>query len=158
MSMGVRETGETAVRAGIRHILFTVQPEEVALALDEYLKSLQPIPSPYLVRGKLSPAARRGQKLFQDSKVGCAKCHPPGLFTDLRAYDVGTRGLYDKEADQFDTPTLVELWRTAPFLHSGAAATVRDVLTSANPKDLHGKTSFLTKDQIEDLAAYLLSL
>ncbi|MBI3682582.1 MAG: hypothetical protein HY235_19565, partial [Acidobacteria bacterium] len=45
-----------AVRAGIRYILFTVRPEEDAVALDEFLKSLQPVPSPHLVSGKLSPA------------------------------------------------------------------------------------------------------
>jgi cytochrome c peroxidase len=38
MWSGVRETAETAVRAGIKHILFTQQPEEVAAAIDAYLK------------------------------------------------------------------------------------------------------------------------
>lgn len=58
----------------------------------------------------------------------------------------------------FDTPTLIELWRTAPYLHDGSAATLRDVLTTANPDDKHGKTSHLTADQLNDLIAYLLSL
>jgi YVTN family beta-propeller protein len=158
MSMGVRETAETAVRAGIRHILFTVQPEEVPEAMDKYLKSLKPVPSPHLVNGRLSDSARRGEKLFKDRQVGCATCHPPGLFTDLQTYDVGTRGRFDRPADRFDTPTLVEGWRTAPYLHDGSAATMRDVLTTSNPGDKHGKTSHLTPPQIDDLAAYLLSL
>jgi YVTN family beta-propeller protein len=158
MSMGVRETAETAVRAGIQHILFTVQPEEVPTAMDEYLKSLQPVPSPLLVNGRLSSSARRGEKLFKDRQVGCATCHPPGLFTDLQTYEVGTRGQFDKPTDRFDTPTLVEGWRTAPYLHDGSAATMRDVLTTCNPLDRHGKTSHLTPPQIDDLAAYLLSL
>ncbi len=55
-------------------------------------------------------------------------------------------------------PTLVELWRTAPYLHDGSAATLRDVLTTANQDDQHGKTSHLTADQLVDLAEYLLSL
>ena len=158
MSMGVRDTAETAVRAGIQHILFTVQPEEVAVAIDKYLKSLQPVPSPLLVNGQFSDAARRGEKLFKDRQVGCAACHPAGLFTDLQTYDVGTRGHFDKPTDRFDTPTLVEGWRTAPYLHDGSAATMRDVLTTSNPSDKHGKTSQLTPQQIDDLAAYLLSL
>ncbi len=33
-----------------------------------------------------------------------------------------------------------------------------DVLTTANPRDQHGKTSHLTPQQLDDLAAYLLSL
>jgi len=156
MSMGVRETAEDAVRAGIRHILFTVQPEEVPTALDEYLKSLKPVASPWLVKGELSAAARRGKTVYRTA--GCAGCHPPGLFTDLKQYDVGTRGQFDQPADEFDTPTLIELWRTAPYLHDGTAVTMRDVLTTHNPRDQHGKTSNLTPAQIDDLCAYLLSL
>jgi YVTN family beta-propeller protein len=158
MSLGVRETAETAVRSGIRHILFTVQPPAVAEAIDAYLKSLKPIPSPHLVNGRLSPAARRGQQLFRSKETGCAHCHPPPLFTNLKGYDVGTRGPLDSEADMFDTPTLIELWRTAPYLHDGSAATLRDLLTLANQDDRHGRTSHLTADQIRDLCEYLLSL
>jgi YVTN family beta-propeller protein len=156
MWLGVRGNAEAAVRAGIRHILFTVQPEEVPAAIDEYLKSLKPVPSPYLVDGKLSKAAERGQKIFL--QAGCAVCHPPGLFTDLQKYDVGTRAAYDKPTDKFDTPTLVEIWRTAPYLHDGSAATMRDVLTTCNPHDQHGETSNLSSQEIDDLCAYILSL
>jgi len=158
MSMGVRETAEQAVRAGIRNILFTVQPEEVAAAIDDYLKSLKPVPSPYLEHGRLSAAALRGKQLFLDARVGCAACHPPGLFTRLQSYNVGTRGRFDQPTDQFDTPTLVEVWRTAPYLHDGSAATIREVLTTCNHNDAHGATSQLSADQIDDLAAYVLSL
>ncbi len=158
MSIGVRESAEAAVRAGVKHILFTVQPEEVPTAIDEYLKSLKPVPSPYLAKGKLSEAAKRGEKVFKDSKVACASCHPSGLFTDLKPYDVGTTGRFDRDTKEFDTPTLVETWRTAPYLHDGSAATMLEVFTAKNPKDRHGKTSHLTKEQLDDLVAYVLSL
>jgi cytochrome c peroxidase len=157
MSLGVRETPEQAVRAGIRHILFAVQPDAVAVALDAYIQSLQPMPSPHLEHGRPSAAAQRGRKLFRDHRVGCADCHPSGLFTDLNIYEVGTGGLPGGSSG-FDTPTLVELWRTAPYLHDGSAATVRDVLTRRNPNDQHGRTSHLTEEQLDDLTAYLLSL
>jgi len=158
MSMGIRETAETAVRAGIQHILFSVQPEEVPTAIDEWLKSLEPVPSPHLVHGKPSPAARRGEKTFRSQAAACASCHPSGLFTDLAPHDVGTRGQFDQEQDQFDTPTLVEVWRTAPYLHDGSAATLYDVLIPRNRENRHGQTSRLTKPQIDDLIEYLLSL
>jgi YVTN family beta-propeller protein len=156
MSLGVRGTAETAVRAGIKFILFTNQPEEVATSIDEYLKSLKPVPSPYLVDGKLSKAAERGRKLFW--QAGCADCHPSDLFTDLQKYDVGTRASYDRPTDEFYTPTLIEVWRTAPYLHDGSAATIRDVVTTHNPHDQHGETSNLSSQEIDDLCAYILSL
>ncbi len=158
MSTGVRESGEAAVRAGIRHILFTVQPPEVADSLDAYLKSLKPVPSPRLIKGQFSVAAKRGGRVFRDPEAGCTKCHVAPLFTDLKSYDVGTAGPLDRDVKEFDTPTLVETWRTAPYLHDGSAATLRDVLTTANKHGQHGKTSHLTADQLNDLIEYLLSL
>jgi cytochrome c peroxidase len=82
------------------------------------------------------------------------------LFTDLASADVGTRGRYDRPEDPapFDTPTLVELWRTAPYLHDGSAVTLRDLLVRLNPHDRHGTTSHLSNEQLDDLEAYLLSL
>jgi len=158
MSLGIRATAEIAVRSGIQNSLEAAQPEDVPKAMDEWLKSLQPAPSPHLVVGKLSAAAKRGERLFLSSEVGCANCHEPPLFTDLRSYDVGTRNLYDKEARDFDTPTLRELWRTAPYLHDGSAATLRDVVTRRNPKDQHGNTSQLKPQELDDLVEYLLEL
>ncbi len=158
MWSGVREDAETAVRAGIKHILHAVRPAEEAVALDEYLKSLQPIPSPHLVKGKFSSSAQRGQKLFASEATACARCHAGALFTDLKAYDVGTAAAFDLPAEEFDTPTLIELWRSGPYLHDGSAATMRDVLTTRNRWNRHGATRQLTPEQIDDLAEYLLSL
>jgi YVTN family beta-propeller protein len=154
MVTGARDGAETAVRAGIEHILFATCPEEDAIAIDEYLKSLKPVASPYLVRGKLSRSAQRGRKVF--GKASCASCHKGPLYTDLQKYDVGTgRGL-DKDVE-FDTPTLVEVWRTAPYLYDGRAATMKEVLTTHNPGDKHGRTSNLTDNEIRDLARFVLS-
>jgi cytochrome c peroxidase len=158
MSLGVRANAGAAVRAGFRSTMFASVPEETAAAVDDYLKSLAPLPSPHLVDAKLSPAAQRGEKLFFDRAVGCAECHPPPLFTNLKPHEVGTTGKYDQPTDHFYTPTLIEIWRTAPYLHDGSAATLREVLTSRNRGDLHGKTSRLQPDEIECLVAYLLSL
>jgi CxxC motif-containing protein (DUF1111 family) len=156
MSLGVRATAEIAVRAGLEHILCSKQPEQVAVAIDEYLKSLKPVPSPSLVNGAPSKAALRGKSIFH--RAGCAACHPVGLFTDLHQHDVGTCGPFDNPSDKFNTPTLIELWRTAPYLHDGSAATIRDVLTTRNFHDHHGRTSNLTNAEIEDLCEYLHSL
>ncbi len=167
MALGVRANAETAVRAGLHHILFSKVIERDAEAIDAYLKSLEPMPSPRLTKGKLRPAAERGKRLFMSSRTGCASCHPPPRFTDMKPHDVGTAGeshsLYfgparDGPTDQFYTPALVELWRTAPYLHDGSAVSMQEVLIDRNPNDRHGHTSNLNKEEIQDLVEYLLSL
>jgi mono/diheme cytochrome c family protein len=158
MSTGVRISAEEAVRSGLRHILFSNRPEAEARAIDEYLKSLRPVPSLYLLRGSLSKGAQRGKRLFEDPKVGCATCHPGPLFTDCKRHDVVGDPLGTGPGTPMDTPTLVECWRTAPYLHDGSAVTIREVLTTKNRADCHGRTSHLSPGQIDDLAAYVLSL
>ena len=155
MVTGVRPDAEYAVRSGLKYIQFAVRPEEDAAAIDEYLKNLAPVPSPHLENGKLSKAAQRGERLFR--KAGCVACHPAPLYTDLKSYDVGL-GLDRHQGAKFDTPTLIENWRTAPFLYDGRAATMIDVLKLHNAGDTHGKTSQLSDKELEDLVAFILSL
>ena len=81
-----------------------------------------------------------------------------GLFTDLHPHDVGTRAAYDGPADKFYTPTLIEVWRTAPYLHTGSAGAIRDVLTTCNADGRHGDMSGLSSQEIDDLCEYVLSL
>jgi YVTN family beta-propeller protein len=154
MITAVRGSAEDAVRAGFRHILFAVRPEEEINSINEYLKSLKPIPSPYLVKGKLSASAKRGQKIFNNA--GCISCHKGNLLTDLKQYDVGTGEGLDKDR-KFDTPSLVEVWRTSPYLYDGRAATIEEVLSIFNTDDKHGTTSNLSLTDFEDLANFVLS-
>jgi len=154
MVTGARPDAETAVRSGIKHIQFAVRPEEDAVAIDEYLKSLKPIPSPYLVKGKLSTSAKRGKKIF--AKAACAECHAGQMYTDMNKYNVETGKSLDKNL-AFDTPTLIEVWRTAPYLYDGRAVTIKEVLKKHNPGDKHGVTSNLTENEINDLAEFVLS-
>jgi YVTN family beta-propeller protein len=155
MSLGVREDAEYAVRSGIKFIQFAVRPEEDAAAIDEYLKALQPVPSPHLTReGKLSAAAVRGKTVFKNA--GCGSCHSSPEMTSKKSYDVGTSTENDS-GKALDTPTLIEAWRTAPYLHDGRSRTMMDVLTRDNKEDKHGTTSGLSKEGLRDLAEYVLS-
>ncbi|MCF7676184.1 MAG: hypothetical protein K9M97_12620, partial [Akkermansiaceae bacterium] len=54
----------------------------------------------------------------------------------------------------FDTPTLLEIWRSGPYLHDGRAATVRDVIVTEG----HGSAGSLSPVEIDELITYLLSL
>lgn len=157
MASGVRPGAKEAVRAGIRHIQFTVRPDEDADAIDAYLTSLDPVPSPYLDQGRLSDAARRGERVFSDPKVGCAECHPTPFYTDLKPYDVGSRGRY-RGHDAFDTPTLIECWRTAPYMHDGQYRTVRELIEKGRHGATHGNLDDLTPEEIADLVEFVLSL
>ncbi|HID77598.1 MAG TPA: cell surface protein [Planctomycetaceae bacterium] len=153
MSTGVRPSAEAAVRSGLRHILFARRPEEEAAAIDAYLRTLQPLPSPHRVQGRLTPAARRGRQLFFSPAVACHRCHPPPWYTDLGQHDVDTRGPYDSHGS-FDTPTLIEVWRTAPYLHDGRFATVQELLGEGK----HGAVEELDENELRDLAQFVLSL
>jgi hypothetical protein len=155
MITGIRANAETAVRAGIRHIQFLERPEEDAACIDEYLKSLRPVPSPYLVKGKLSKTAKQGEALY--IRAGCHSCHNGEYLTDGKKYNVGT-GIEEYFGVPFDTPTLKEIWRTAPYLYNGSAVTIKDVLTKFNNNDKHGVTSKMTEQEIEALEQYILSL
>lgn len=155
MSLGIRESASVAVRAGLRFIQFAVRPEEDALALDAYVVSMQPVPSPHLSGDRLSSAARRGKKVF--ARAGCAECHPAPLYTDLKPYDLELGEGQDK-GKLLDTPTLVESWRTAPYLHDGRAYEMKDIFTKYNPKELHGRTRDLTPAELDDLVEYVKSL
>ncbi len=157
MITGIRADMGHCNRAGIRHIQFCTRPEEDPICLDEYVMAMRAHPSPYT---RDSAAIARGRKVFD--LAGCAVCHPhpadgEDYYTDLKQYDMGL-GIRNEVGRKFDTPTLREVWRTAPYLYDGRAVTMMDVLTTCNPKDTHGKTSTLTPQQLKDLEIFVLSL
>jgi len=157
MAEGVRASAEVAVRSGLTHILFADRPEEEAAAIDAYLDALRPVPSPHLVDGRLSPAAERGRELFHSPRVACHRCHPRPLYTDLRSHDVGTRRPYGYN-ERFDTPTLVEVWRTAPYLHDGRYTTIRELLVEGKHGLRRTPGKALSEREIDDLVEFVFSL
>ena len=149
MITGIRESAEWAVRAGFRFIQFFNVSEEDAACVDAYLKSLQPVPSPYLVEGELSEKARLGKEIYE--RLKCDDCHNGSYYTDLKMYRIGE----DIEFDQgWDTPTLRECWRTAPYLFDGRAATMQEVFEVHR----HGIEEKVSKKEIEALTEYVNSL
>lgn len=128
-------------------------------ALAAFVDSLQPIASP--VRGPDgSLTAVAGAAVFLSA--GCVSCHAPPLFTDRQLHDVGTGApFHDRPAGAgklpearggaFKTPPLRELWLTAPYLHDGRAATLRDAIRA------HTRSA-LSEPQLADLEAFLLQL
>lgn len=132
--------------------------EEMALAINSYLLWEKPVESPYLEDGELSLSALRGKEVFE-GEAQCISCHSGALFTDFKSHNIGTgEDRVGVENPVFPTRTLVEIWRTAPYLHDGRAATIHEVIDKHKINNGSGITSQLTEDQINDLVNYVLSL
>ena len=120
-----------------------------------YIDSLA-LPGPSRI---LTLAEQRGKLVYESDATACITCHPFPLYTDLQVHDVGTAAAYGEWfGSEIDTPSLNFLKDSAPYLHDGSAATLREVLVDKNLKDEHGRTSHLNAGQIDDLIAYLLAL
>ena len=132
-------------------------------ALASYVTSLDTFAkSPYReANGSLTAQGLAGKDLF--TNLSCQMCHQGNDFTDSntgRFHDVGT--IIPSSGERLgqsllgvDTPTLRGIWKTAPYLHDGSAATLGDVLTTKNTDDQHGMVSTLTAGQRQDLISYL---
>ncbi len=137
-------------------------------ALAEYCNSFTATLSPHAAGpGKLTESARRGRDIFFRQDVGCASCHSGPNYSDsslepkpFKLHDVGTGedDPSEKMGSRFDTPTLIGIYRTAPYLHHGKAKTLKDVLVDQNKSDRHGRTSHLKPAELEDLVDFLKSL
>ncbi len=146
MVTGIVPTAEIAVRDSLG-----VVPEADAIAVDNYLRWLTPIPSPYLVDGELTAKAKQGETLFVE--IGCAQCHSGEYFTDGLMYDVGSKSKY-RENTSFVTSSLIETWRKAPYFHDGRTDSLHEVVSffvDYLKKDL-------TNTDIDDIVHYILSL
>jgi hypothetical protein len=80
MALGVRPNAEAAVSAEIIHLLFSEQPKEVTFAMNEFLKSLEPVPSPSLSDPTLADRIQRGRSLFNQPRIGCNDLSSPTPF------------------------------------------------------------------------------
>ncbi len=105
--------------------------------------------------GGLTEAALRGQTLFETS--GCTSCHTGQAFRDGQSHDVGTISAtsgnrLNGPLTTIRTPTLIELWETAPYFHDGSAETLNEVFTIGT----HQMTFEGTEEA--DLIEFLLSI
>lgn len=90
-----------------------------------------------------------GQKVFQD--LGCQSCHQGKAFTDGALHNVGTLREYSgsrlgRELPGIITPTLLGIFKTAPYLHDGSAATLEDVFTIMGGDVLQAEEASLNGD------------
>ena len=130
-----------------------------------YVRSIPLRPNRWKLPGyEMTPAQERGKALFTRTvdKFGnpiaagnrCSYCHSGLKGTSQKSFDVGTKKATDNSG-LLDTPQLINVALTAPYLHDGSAATLEEIWTVFNPEDKHGRTNDLTKDELNDLIEYL---
>lgn len=117
--------------------------------------------------GVLTAQQERGKNIFERTKDKrgnpipqndqCAYCHSGPKYTSQKSFDVDT-GKWTDRSGVLDTPQLVNIAMTAPYLHDGSAQTLEEIWTVFNPHDKHGVTNDLTKDELNDLIEYLRTL
>ncbi len=94
-------------------------------AFDAYLMSILSTRSPALNKdGTLTESAEAGKILFEKN---CASCHPAPLYTDMKLHNVNTDASGSADG-KFDTPSLIDAWRTAPYMHDGSLYTLEEVV------------------------------
>jgi YVTN family beta-propeller protein len=124
-------------------------------AMMAYLDVLPPPDNPFRTE-QPSEAVLRGKAVFE-GKAACASCHAGADLTDNGFYDVGTMRLDEKFPLKVNTPTLRNIFFSAPYLHDGSIPDLRGrVLT--NPGEKHGLTKDLTPGEVDDLVEYLKTL
>jgi len=103
---------------------------------------------------------RRGFSAF--IKASCPSCHTPPVFTNLGS--VPTHRVFPDQAEKhpkgerLDTPSLLSVAGSAPYLNDGRAATLEDVISKHNQRNLHGDTAALDARERADLVCFLESL
>jgi len=168
--------------------LFNSLPTEKNMlqAIAAYERTLETSNSPYdrYINGDdhaISPAAIRGRMLFI-GKANCNTCHSGEDFTADRFKSIGLfngkelndAGRYEvtkntEHIGEFKIPGLRNVGVTAPYMHNGMFKTLKEVINYYNaPDDVvkNGKNRDLalskplglTKNEINDLEAFLLSL
>jgi YVTN family beta-propeller protein len=141
-----------SIRMGISAEQFIEPSEEVGVPMDTFFMHMRPVPSPYLVKGRLSAAAVRGKTLF--SSIGCNDCHPAPLYTDKSFHNAGVFDPFDANT-QWDTPSLIEAWRTGPFGHLGSYDLIADIIKLRAHSI--GATQ-LSEQEFNDLIEFISSL
>lgn len=138
----------------IRH-LFQHEPDaEESTAVEAYLASLE---YPESLPRRVDPAsapAQRGQALFRGA-AGCVDCHTGTKYMDGATHDIGLGG---SSRGAYDTPSLLRISESAPYLHDGRAATLEEIFTKHNTSKLHGNAGDLTPEQNADLVEFLKTL
>ncbi len=98
-----------------------------------------------------------GTTLFFDAPAGIEirDLHNVGEYGELGIFLFADTGIANKA---FDVPHLINIYNSPPYLHNGVAPTLEEIWTRFNMIDRHGHTADLTRQQFNDLIAYVKAL
>ncbi len=106
-----------------------------------------------------SESYNRGKSVFFRPDTNCASCHNPPSYTDGLIHDVGTGTSHlEAKGSTFNTPSLIGLSESAPYLHDGSQSSLEGLLTKAELQEKHGFTYQLSETEIQDLVYFLENL
>lgn len=135
--------------------------------LTRYLESIPPARTRHVLDTAWTAARERGRAIFFATQTPegkpipverrCFTCHRPPLYTHRMPTVVGTRSPTDT-TDAFDTPHLLGIAASAPYLHDGRARSLEELWTRYQTNDLHGVSSYMSKQQLNDLVEFLKTL
>ena len=97
----------------------------------------------------------KGKELFFGAINNCASCHVPPLYTDGLNHKLLQPDLSEKT---LNTPSLLRLEQSAPYLHDGKAKSLDQVLMPPPLGYGHGEVQGSSTSNIEDLINYIKSL
>ena len=146
---------ENATRVDQGLAVSAIDSVALSKSIAQFVRSVQSVNSAYdrFVGGDgaaLDESERRGLRLFHE-KAGCVTCHSGPMFSDFNFHVVGAKQLgpgfqgtphddfgrwhvtrLEKDRYRFRTPSLRNVAHTAPYMHSGGYATLREVLEFKN--------------------------
>ena len=125
--------------------------------LGEFMDTIPGPPTVALHTAELSEAEERGRAIFYREDVQCGTCHLGGDFTDDLNWDIGSKS-DERDIQEFQTPVLHGLSRTAPYLHDGSSPTLEHFVETWVRSDRMGRGSHLSDTEVNDLLAFLKSL
>jgi DNA-binding beta-propeller fold protein YncE/mono/diheme cytochrome c family protein len=126
-------------------------------AIGAFIDTIPAAPAPNTLQEQLTDAQARGQAIFESAETECTNCHYGNHLTDNISWNVGSQA-HANDIVEFQTPVLHGLARTAPYMHSGEADTLRELVDVLVATDKMGKGSHLSSQEKDDLAAYLETL
>src|SRR5690606_22555424 len=128
------------------------------ISLERCLEALPRRISPRQLEVRDEARGRRALDAFMRAR--CQLCYAPPAFANLGQHPVAALfpGLRGVASEELDTPSLLGLGGSAPYLVDGRAETLESVFREHDPAGRHGDTRSLDESELADLVYFLEGL